>query len=89
MTVEFGDPVNLGTPSVSDLADPAPSVINYASAQFPLGVTIVTWTATDASGNLATDTQTVTVTQLLRIHAVTGFSAVGYETDKSPPSGKL
>ena len=32
---------------------------------FPLGDTIVTWTATDTSGNSATATQTVTVVELV------------------------
>ncbi|MCA1640416.1 MAG: DUF5011 domain-containing protein [Acidobacteria bacterium] len=30
---------------------------------FPVGTTTITWTATDAGGNTATDTQTVTVTE--------------------------
>lgn len=55
--------VNLGTPSVSDLADPNPAVSNDAPAQFPLVSTVVTWTATDGSGNSASATQTVTVTE--------------------------
>ncbi|GAB3873899.1 hypothetical protein GCM10028824_26260 [Hymenobacter segetis] len=37
-------------------------VTNNAPAIFPKGLTTVTWTATDASGNVATATQTVTVT---------------------------
>ncbi|MGI5862037.1 MAG: HYR domain-containing protein, partial [Myxococcales bacterium] len=44
--------------------DPNPSVTNDApSAGFPVGVTVVTWRATDSAGNSATDTQRVTVTQ--------------------------
>ena len=54
--------VALGTPTFSDLADPNPSVSNNAPANgFPVGDTIVTWTAMDASGNSASDTQLVTV----------------------------
>jgi hypothetical protein len=62
--VESSNPVavNLGTPTVSDLADPNPAVSNDAPALFPLGTTTVTWTALDASGNSATATQNVTVT---------------------------
>ncbi|MDB5267564.1 MAG: hypothetical protein JWP58_604 [Hymenobacter sp.] len=37
-------------------------VTNNAPTVFPKGQTLVTWTATDASGNVATATQTVTVT---------------------------
>ncbi|MBI5384505.1 MAG: HYR domain-containing protein [Verrucomicrobia bacterium] len=52
--------VNLGTPEVRDNCGVA-SVVNDAPAVFPKGVTIVTWTVTDTSGNTATATQTVTV----------------------------
>ncbi|MDD1667809.1 MAG: HYR domain-containing protein, partial [Methanomicrobiales archaeon] len=53
--------VILGSPAVSDNCDPAPTVTNDASAQFPKGTTPVTWTATDDAGNSASCTQTVTV----------------------------
>ncbi len=53
--------VTLGTPVVWDAIDLSPSFSNNAPAGFPVGVTVVTWTATDASGNSASDTQTVTV----------------------------
>ena len=54
--------VSLGNATATDLADQLPRITNNAPSAFPLGVTIVTWTATDASGNSATDTQRVTVT---------------------------
>ncbi len=54
-------PVSLAVPAVSDLVDPAPVVTSDAPAEFPLGATVVTWTATDASGNSTTATQLVTV----------------------------
>jgi len=54
--------VNLGTPTLSDIADPNPTVSNNAPANgFPVGTTTVVWAATDASGNAATDTQLVTI----------------------------
>lgn len=53
--------VSLGTPTVSDDADPEPTVANDAPDLFPLGTTSVTWVATDASGNSATAVQHVTV----------------------------
>ena len=56
----FASGVALGTPVASDNCSLA-SVTNNAPAQFSAGVTTVTWTATDASGNIATATQTVTV----------------------------
>ena len=37
------------------------SVTNDAPEVFPLGETIVTWTATDSSGNSASATQTITI----------------------------
>ena len=57
--------VNPGTPTFSDLADPNPVVSNNAPANgFPAGNTTVVWTAMDASGNSATDTQLVTISAL-------------------------
>ncbi len=53
--------VALGTPVTADNCGVA-SVLNNAPATFPLGVTTVTWTVTDNSGNTATCNQTVTVT---------------------------
>lgn len=51
--------VALGTPTTTDNC--AVTVTNNAPAAFPLGQTVVTWTVTDAGGNTATATQTVTV----------------------------
>ncbi|MDG7050043.1 MAG: HYR domain-containing protein, partial [Nitrososphaerota archaeon] len=45
------------TDSVSDVA-----ITNDALESFPLGETIVTWTATDEAGNSATTTQKITIT---------------------------
>ena len=56
-----GTPVVLGTPVINDPFDPNPSVQNNAPATFPLGVSTVTWTATDAAGHQATATQRVTI----------------------------
>jgi PKD repeat protein len=63
-----GTAVDIGMATASDVADPAPVITNDAPAVFPVGVTTVTWTATDASGNAATGTQTVTVTLELEHH---------------------
>lgn len=52
--------VVLGTPVYGDNV-PGATVSNNAPSVFPLGTTVVTWTATDASGNFATATQLVTV----------------------------
>jgi hypothetical protein len=53
--------VTLGGPATSDNCSGVVGVTNNAPSQFPKGVTTVTWTATDASGNTATATQLVTV----------------------------
>jgi hypothetical protein len=53
--------VPLGTPTTGDNCGVA-SVTNDAPAQFPKGVTDVTWTVTDTSANTATCVQKVTVT---------------------------
>jgi gliding motility-associated-like protein len=52
--------VALGTPVTADNCTVA-SVTNDAPATYPLGNTTVTWTVTDGSGNTATATQIVTV----------------------------
>jgi Ca2+-binding RTX toxin-like protein len=52
--------VTLGNTVSSDLVD-IPSISNNAPDLFPLGETIVTWIATDTSGNSASATQTVTI----------------------------
>lgn len=49
----------IGVPSVIGLCG-TPTITNDAPAVFPLGKTIVTWTARDAGGNFTTATQTVT-----------------------------
>ncbi len=56
----FASGVDLGMPTTSDDYGVA-SVVNDAPTEFPKGVTVVTWTATDTSGNTATCEQTVTV----------------------------
>jgi hypothetical protein len=52
--------VALGTPTTADNCGVA-SVTNNAPGAFAIGVTSVTWTVTDNSGNTATCIQTVTV----------------------------
>jgi len=52
---------NLGKPVILDACDPNPTIRNDAAGTFPLGITVVTWTAIDASHNVASCTQRVTV----------------------------
>ena len=51
----------LAAASATDIVDASPTIAHDGPAAFPQGVTTVTWTATDASGNVATRTSTVTV----------------------------
>ena len=55
-------PANLGLPTATDDCGGSPTFTNDAPPYFYVGPTVVTWTATDISGNHATATQTVTVT---------------------------
>ncbi len=54
-------PANLGLPTATDDCAGTPTFSNNAPPIFYVGVTPVTWTATDVSGNERTAVQTVTV----------------------------
>ena len=54
----------LNAATASDVVDSNPMVVNDAPDTFPLGATVVTFTATDASGNQATGQATVTVVDI-------------------------
>lgn len=60
LNVTLGSAINLGTATATDNCG-TPTITNNAPASYPLGVTVVTWTATDAAGNTASANQTVTV----------------------------
>ncbi len=56
-------PVDVGQATATDLADPAPGITRSPeNNDFAVGNHTIIWTATDASGNEATATQTVTIT---------------------------
>lgn len=57
--------INLGTPTVADNCAVA-TISNDAPASFSIGTTTVTWTVTDSSGNSASATQIVTVSDTLK-----------------------
>ncbi len=50
-----------GTATATDNYDPSPVISNDAPIEFPLGETIIIWTAIDFSGNNSTDNQSITV----------------------------
>lgn len=52
----------LGNATATDIVDPAPTVTNDAPAVLPVGDTVITFLAADATGNMTTATTTVTVT---------------------------
>jgi hypothetical protein len=55
-------PVDIGQATVTDLVDTSPAIRNdKPDGGFGMGMTEVTWIATDASGNTATATQRITV----------------------------
>jgi sugar lactone lactonase YvrE len=56
-----GNVVSIGTANAVDIIDSNPMITNNAPSVFPLGETIVTWSATDATGNTAVATQKITV----------------------------
>ncbi|WP_039788939.1 cellulose binding domain-containing protein, partial [Paenibacillus riograndensis] len=64
-------PVSLGQATVSDIF--GYTLENDAPADgFPVGKTAVTWTATDANGNVSTAVQYVTVTQVFKVQSYNG-----------------
>ena len=60
LATEAGNIVEL-IASATDICDADVDIVSDAPAIFPLGTTVVTFTATDDSGNQTTDTMTVTV----------------------------
>jgi Ca2+-binding RTX toxin-like protein len=63
MTISVCTGANLGQLTVTDSCGAGGIVVtNNAPATFPLGQTVVTWTARDARGNVGTATQIITAT---------------------------
>jgi hypothetical protein len=64
VTVIYPGQISLGTPVSNDNCGVA-SVTNNAPSTYPIGVTTVTWTAEDNSGNVTTCDQLVTVSDVI------------------------
>ncbi len=75
---------NLGNPTVNDLVGVL-SIENDAPESFPLGETIVTWTAIDVAKNEATATQTVTIidTKPPKVRAPSAITAEASSLDQN------
>jgi len=60
-TSRDGTGVDIGLAITADICDADVTITHDAPDVFPLGATVVTWTATDACGNTTTASQTVTI----------------------------
>ncbi|MGH9910108.1 MAG: HYR domain-containing protein, partial [Nitrososphaerales archaeon] len=82
--------VILGDATVTDNGE-IKSVTNDALSVFPLGTTIITWAATDTSGNVATDTQKIKIVDTTA-PTITAPSDIVFEavssTDNQIPLGQ-
>ncbi len=77
--------VSIGNATTTDIFEV--TVTNDALAEYPVGTTLVTWTATDANGNVSTAVQSITVLQKLNLTAYNCDRSV--TTDKLEPIIKL
>jgi len=77
--------VDLGQPQVDDLVDIA-SITNDSPASFPIGMTTITWTVSDTSGNTASSAQVVTVVDSTMPEILAPASIV---IEAAGPSGSL
>jgi hypothetical protein len=85
-TALAGTPVVVPLPTATDNCGGVVTVTSDAPAVFPLGVTTVTFTAKDASGNTATATTTVTVVDTT---PPTINSVVASPASLGPPNHKM
>jgi len=73
--------VAIGSATATDIF--AVTVSSNAPATYPLGLTIVTWTATDANGNVSTATQNVTVVDTTAPAVTATLVPVSMEEDEA------
>ena len=74
-------PVALGMATATDAVGVV-AISNNAPASFSLGTTTVTWTATDAAGNLGTATQLVTVSDHTAPAVTAALTAISRSRDE-------
>ena len=61
---QLGTTVDIGAATATDSCDPDPEIRNNAPERFPLGDTMVEWSARDSSGNEGHAPQKVTITDI-------------------------
>ena len=59
--IKLQSSLEIGSATSEDIIDDSPSITNDAPEVFPLGETIVTWTATDKFGNVSNSDQIISV----------------------------
>ena len=79
--------VDIGMAIATDNKDPNPIITNDAPDVFAVGETIVTWTATDASGNTVSATQTITI--IPNEKTVFGLTSGSFADNKFTTSGYI
>lgn len=77
-------PKGHGIPEAHDAVDSQLALQSRIPASLPLGTTTVRWTATDSSGNSASDTQTITVTSTGTPEPATVTSSSSVRTLSTP-----
>jgi len=77
--------VSIGTATAVDNVNGVVAVTNNAPATFPVGVTTITYTASDVAGNIATATQRVVVSYVPTVGGGTG--GTGIVTPPTPGGG--
>ena len=63
-------PVLIGTATAVDVVDGVLEATADNTGPYPVGITTVTWSATDEAGNTGEATQTITVTELVIVDTV-------------------
>ena len=76
----------IGFATVTDNRDDSPIISNNATSSFPLGNTVILWTATDDSNNFSTATQTIIIQDTLSpvistsVNIMSSSSTVPFDT---------